>query len=90
MTPTCCVGVRREAGGRADADRVDAPAVSAVAPRLSWSRVSDGLLPNGRTGHTSALLPGAPERVAIFAGGDNEGRWFNAVDQVETRRLSLG
>lgn len=56
--------------------------MAVMAATWTWRKVSDNLLPNGRAGHTAVAVctPEAASSqgsVAIFGGGDNEGRWFD-------------
>ena len=56
-------------------------AMPARAETWVWRKVSDALLPSGRTGHTATAQPG-DAGVVIFGGGDNEGRWFDGATAI--------
>jgi hypothetical protein len=45
----------------------------------TWRKVTAALLPSGRAGHTVTATPAG---IAIFGGGDNEGRWFDSTTVV--------
>jgi hypothetical protein len=45
----------------------------------TWRKVTAALLPSGRAGHTVTATPAG---IAIFGGGDNEGRWFDGTTVV--------